>query len=79
MGSAPVHEKVNRPLEDMEERRVKSRNIRNILFVAGGAAVGVAVTYFSAHSVTAASLSVGAIFGAIIGLFFTVKRQPGVG
>ncbi len=67
------------PLGNTEERRVKSRNIRNILFVAGGAAVGVAVTFFSAHSVTAASLSVGALFGAIIGLVLTVKRQPGVG
>jgi hypothetical protein len=31
--------------------------------VAGGAAIGLAVTYFSAHSVTAASLTVGALFG----------------
>lgn len=42
---------------------MKSRYIRTMPIVAGGAAIGLAVTYFSAHSVTAASLTVGALFG----------------
>ena len=58
---------------------MKSRYISMTLITVSGAAIGIVFAFLSGGSVNGGNLSVGAIFGAIIGLYFALSRQPGFG